>query len=182
VQKGYVEPRPEALALLAAQVDILKRGLSERGLATPEIGDRAGLLYKLLVDFKDMAEKELNGQALSGDDYAEIAGYGNALEYITTFPVRGQDQRSQSASIACITDLYTDPVTQEALQAGLGKPSVYYVVAPVEGKPTLTIGAGFSYYELLGPVDKKFTDSSWGREVVAGQAQAQPAWTSSFLR
>ncbi len=182
VQKGYVEPRPEALALLAAQVDILKRGLSERGLATPEIGDRAELLYKLLVDFKDMAEKELNGQALSGDDYAEIAGYGNALEYITTFPVHGQDQRSQSASIACITDLYTDPVTQEALQAGLGKPSVYYVVAPVEGKPTLTIGAGFSYYELLGPVDKKFTDSSWGREVVAGQAEAQPAWTSSFLR
>jgi Protein of unknown function (DUF3160) len=180
--KGYVEPRPESLALIAATLDMLKRGLNERGMATKEMNDRMDLLHELLLDFKGMAEKELNGQALSSDEYAEVAGFGDSLAYITTLPVPGEEQSSLRPSPALITDLYVDKTDQETLQGGLGTPNICYIVVPIDGKPSLAAGGGFSYYELVEPTDQKASDTSWSEAQSSGQLPAQPAWASSFLR
>lgn len=181
--KGYVEPRPEAFALLAATTDTLKRGLSERGLGLKETTQRLELLNQLLKALKGMAEKELHNEGLSAEEYQIIAGFGETLKYLTTFPVNEEGgQASESAYGSAVVDLYTDPGLGETLQAAIGRPFVYYVVAPVDGKPTLTVGAGFSYYEFLKATDQRVTDAAWRQSLSSGDVPNQPAWALLFLK
>lgn len=179
--KGYVEPRPEIFALLAATIDTLKRGLSEREMVFKEITDRLELLDRMLLAFKTIAEKELGNQPISSEENTLIAGFGDDFKYLTTFPISdGQD--SQSAQLSLLRDLYGDAVNGEVLQAGLGKPNLYYVIVPINGSLTLAIGAGFSYFESVKAVDQKLTDASWRESVNTGQLPPQPAWCTSFLK
>ena len=59
---GYVEPCPEALARLAMTVDMMRRGLSDRGMLDQRDGEKLSALYALLVKLKGAAEKELKGE------------------------------------------------------------------------------------------------------------------------
>ncbi|OFW57102.1 MAG: hypothetical protein A2W01_11140 [Candidatus Solincola sediminis] len=180
-EKGYVEPRPEAFAVLAATVDTLRRGLSERGMAVEEVTDRLELLNTRLLSFKGIAEKELGNQPISAEEYQLISGFGDSLKYLTGFPVSSAES-SLLRETGLIDDLYHDTINGEVLQAGLGKPNVYYVIVPVDGKLTLTIGGGFSYFESVKAEDQKLTDESWNESINSGQAPAQPAWCISFLK
>jgi hypothetical protein len=179
--KGYVEPRPEVYASLAATVDMMSRGFSERGLAATAT-ERLQDLYQLLVSLKDMAEKELRNETLSEDEYQVIAGIGDTLRSLETFTVAEGDgpPRVAGTYMPLITGVYTNPDFGEALEAAVGKPCVCYVIAPVEGRPTLTVGAGYSYYETVDPADEQLSDEEWREMIEAGLAPIPPAWTSSF--
>ena len=182
--KGYVEPRPEAFARLASTADMLRRGVEERNLAGAAVRERLDALYELLVGLKTMAEKELRNEPLSGDEYQAIADIGATLQYLTTFPASGEDGQATETdpSLAQVAEVYADATFGEVLEAAVGRPAVYYVIAPVEGKPTLTVGAGFTYYELVRPTGGRLTDQAWQEMLDTAQAPAPPAWTDSFLR
>jgi Protein of unknown function (DUF3160) len=169
---GYVEPRPEAFARLAAMADMLRRGLSDRGLASPAAAERLDSINQLLLGLKGMAEKELRNEPLTAEEYQFIAGIGDTLQYL-----EGTD-----SALALVTDAYTNSAFGEVLEAAVGRPVIYYVIAPVEGKPTLTVGAGFSYYEFIKPVGESLNDGSWRGMLDSGQIPAPPAWTTSFLQ
>jgi hypothetical protein len=179
---GYVEPRPEAFALLAAATDTLQRGFSERGLAIKDVNDRLAALNQILLALKVMAEKELRGQPLSAEDNGVIANFGNTLKYLTTAPVPGDPQRSQTPATGPVADLYVDSFNQQTLQAGLGRPTVCYVIAWADGKPTLLRGAGFSCYEAVKATEQKYDDSTWAAYFDSGQAPDLPAWTATFFK
>jgi len=183
-EQGYVEPCPEAFARLAAATDVIRRGLGERGLASVPIRERLDGLYELLLAFKGMAEKELNGEALSGDEYAAIANIGQTLQYLMTLPHEdeGGGSGQVDAFMPLVNEIYYDANYSEVLQAAVGRPVVYYVIAPVAGIPTVTMGAGFSYYEFVKPADGTLTDATWREAVEAGQLPEKPAWTTSFLQ
>lgn len=181
-EKGYVEPVPDAFARLSAAADMLKRGLEERDLLRPEVGERIEALRRLLLELKNMAEKELRNEALTAEEYAAIAGIGDTLEYLETFPAGGEEAVFEAAAgTALVVDAYSSADFGEVLQAAVGRPSLCYVVAPVEGRPTLTVGACFSYYELVRPAGERLSDEAWRRMLEAGQAPAALAWTSSFM-
>lgn len=184
--KGYVEPAPESFARLAAATDMLRRGLGERGLLRDAVGERLDALYRLLLSLKSMAEKELRGEALAAEEYAAIDGIGDTLEYLETFPA-GEGEGAGAAregepDMAAVSDAYADPYFGEVLQAAVGRAAVYYVVAPVEGVPTLTVGAGFSYHEFVKPLAQRLSDEAWRQVLDAGQVPTPLAWTASFLR
>ena len=182
-ERGYVEPRPKALAYLAAMVDMLRRGLSDRGLSSQALQERLDAFYELLLSLKTMAEKELRNETLTAEEYATVASIGNTLEYLETMPV---DEEGTSIigelSTALVSDIYADTNYGELLQAAVGRPAICYVIAPVDGRPTLTVGAGLSYYEFVKPVDDRLSDEAWREMVNAGQLPAAPAWTISFLQ
>jgi hypothetical protein len=82
-----------------------------------------------------------------------------------------------------IADVATDPTTQQVLEVGIGSVHEIYAVAPIpqdDGTLALTIVRGgiFSYYEF--PSDQRLTDEAWRAQLAAGQAPAQPAFTSGF--
>jgi len=184
VLKGYVEPLPEAFADLAATADMLRRGLQERGLAGEAVVQRLNALYQLLVDLKGIAEKELRGEPLTGEEYGIIEGIGDTMEYISTFPAEVEEELASQTDydMALVADVHTDPNYGEVLEVAVGRPAVYYVIAPVEGQPTLTVGAGLSYYELVRPAGDRLTDEAWQAMVAGGEVPEPPAWTHTFLQ
>ena len=183
-EKGYVEPLPEAFAKLAALADMLRRGLRERGLSDAESEERLDALHAMLLTLKAVAEKELRNEAPSAEEYAAVAAIGDTLSFICSLPLGDPEggHPSGGAYACAVSDLYRDPVYDEVLQAATGRPVTYYVIAPVEGRPTLTVGAGFSYYEFVRPAGGRYTTSSWSEAVGMGALPDPPAWTASFLR
>ncbi len=181
--KGYVEPLPEAYAKLAALADVMRRGLRERGLSDPESEGRLEALYGLLLTLKSVSEKELRSEVPTPEEYGAIAGIGETLSFIASLPLQGTEGREQpEADCACaVYDLYHDQVYDEYLQAGTGRPVTCYVIAPVEGRPTLTVGAGFSYYEFAKAASGRYTQGSWREALQAGAPPDPPAWSASFM-
>jgi hypothetical protein len=82
-----------------------------------------------------------------------------------------------------IADVATDPNNRQVLEVGVGRVHEIYVVAPIpqdDGSLALTVVRGgiFSYYEF--PSAQRLTDEAWRAQLGAGQAPAQPAFTSGF--
>jgi hypothetical protein len=182
-QAGYVEPCPEAYARLAAMTDMMRRGLQDRGLADVPSSERLDAFHQLLLGLKTMAEKELRGETLSAEEYAVIAGIGDTMQYLATFSVGEKEGAFEMDAVLPQTSAaYTDTGFGETLQVAVAKPLIYYVIVPVGGKPTLTTGAGYSYFEFVKPADSPVTDEAWREMVDSGQLPERPAWSSSFLQ
>ncbi len=180
-ERGYVEPRPEAFALMAADADCLRRGLGERGLLSESAAEKLEAFYRLATDLKRMAEKELLGQALSPEEHRVFAGLGEALLRLMAVP-GGEEGKLLVPEPCVLAEVYRDREEGTALAMALGKPAVYYVIAPVEGRPTLTLGAGYAFYELAGTGDTPFEQEEWRYAADSCGLPEPPAWTASFLR
>ncbi|MGQ9476360.1 MAG: DUF3160 domain-containing protein [Actinomycetota bacterium] len=178
--KGYVEPRPEIFALLAADADMLRRGLEERGLLSEAASRKLESFHALSLGLKAVAEKELQSQPLDPEEYEMVGSLGDTLRELVSVP--GGAGGSLVPDPSLIIEIYRDTGEGKAVQLALGRPSIYYVVAPVEGKPTLTVGAGYSLYELAGTMYSAPTAEEWRSMVQSGAMPETPAWTSSFLR
>jgi len=179
--KGYVEPQPEVYARLAALCKQMRVGLEERGLLNPEYTDKLSRMESLLLSLKTMAEKELSGQALTDQEYAQIRNIGDALEGITTFSaeVSGQITSEADERMAVVADVHTEGNSGQVLEEGVGDAFTIYVVAPVEGRQVVARGGVFSYYEFKQPMDDRLTDEAW--QALEPKPDL-PQWTASFIR
>ena len=174
---GYVEPRPEVFARLAALVNQSQRGLAKRGLLNPEFSNKFILLEALLESLIQMAQKELANENLSPEEQNQIRTIGDVLEVITSV----QDAELASATdgrLAIVADVHTDPNTDQVLEQGIGDAFTIWVIAPVDGQPTLTQGGIFSYYEFAWPLADRLTDEAWQ---ALEPKPKQPVWTQSFV-
>lgn len=179
--KGYVEPRPEVYALLAADADMLRRGLAERGLLSEDSARKLDSFYRLAMGLKSMAEKELTNQPLSAEEYSALEDFGDSLLELLAVPA-GEGGGYIVPDPSAIVEVYRDEEEGTALRLAVGRPTIYYVIAPVEGRPTLTVGAGYSFYELWGAGEAVPTPEEWRLTVGSGQVPEASAWTHSFLK
>jgi hypothetical protein len=179
--RGYVEPQPEVYARLAALAKQMRTGLEGRGLLDAEYRDKLERLESLLLSLKTMAEKELAGEALSGEEYELIRNIGGILEGITTFSAKVKEQITSEADerMAVVADVHTDVNTGQVLEEGVGDAFLIYTIAPVEGKLVATQGGVFSYYEFTQPMDDRLTDEAW--QALEPKPDL-PVWTESFAR
>jgi hypothetical protein len=186
---AYVEPVPEVFARIAALAAMTRAGLEQRGLLqllTPDpqggstLGPRLDGLAAKALSLKTLAEKELKGVPLTPDEHDNLRGFGGYLEDLVHW-ANGEAPEPEPAAV--IADVATDPTTQQVLEVGIGSVHEIYAVAPIpqdDGTLALTIVRGgiFSYYEF--PSDQRLTDEAWRAQLAAGQAPAQPAFTSGF--
>jgi hypothetical protein len=179
--KGYVEPQPEVYARLAALCRQMRVGLEDRGLLNPEYTDKLNRMESLLLSLKTMAEKELSGQTLTDEEYAQIRNIGEVLEGITTFSVEVSGQITSEADerMAIVADVHTEGNSGQVLEEGVGDAFTIYVVAPVEGQQVVTQGGVFSYYEFKQPMSDRLTDEAW--QALEPKPDL-PRWTASFTR
>jgi hypothetical protein len=197
--RGYVEPVPQFFARLAALTAMTSEGLSSRGML--EDADRSNLerLHGLATRFQAMAEKELNGEALTEDDYTLIRFYGGDLEHLVmasadsdTTDAFARQYMDEDPQAAVIADVATDPdhnadgISGPAvLEVAVGRVDELHAVVPLveaDGSISLQIAKGgvFSYHEFVWPAADRLTDEKWRALLEGGQAPPQPAWSSGF--
>jgi len=181
---GYVEPEPEVFARLAALASFTRRGLGGKGLLDGLFEGRLTDFEELMLSLKTIAEKELRNVAPTAEESALMCDFGTLMEELTTFPSSFGKQYENEADdfMAVIADVHTDPNTDECLEVGVGHPLDIYVIAPVNGVPTLTKGGIFSYHEFRRSLaDGRLTDEEWQKLQSGPDAVGMPAWTSGFL-
>jgi len=177
---GYVEPQPEVYARLAALTAQMRAGLADRGLLDDEMAWHLDTMEGLLLALKEISEKELRGEGLTGEEYDLIRGIGDALEGLTTFSSRVEGEITSEADerMALIADVHTDPNSGMVLEEGVGDAFPIYVVVSVEGQQMVAIGGVFSYYEFTWPMADRLTDEAWQG---MSPRPDRPAWTGSFI-
>ncbi len=187
--RGYVEPRPEVFASLAALSKMTREGLELRGLVSGTVDDDLKKMEELATSLKTISEKELANQQLTNDEYDIIRTYGGQLEHFwldvnkEEMAATGVDQRNylDQNPAALVADVATDPNGQ-VLEEGTGHIDDIYVVVPVDGKLRIAKGGVYSYYEFPQPLADRLTDAKW-REMVNdyNNPPKRPEWTSSFI-
>lgn len=182
--RGYVEPEPEVYARLAALASYMTEGLASRGLLNDMFDHRLADFERLMRQLMAISVKELENTPRTNDEYVAINNFGPVLEKIVTFPPEFQTQHGNDVDInmAVIADVHTDPNLNEALEVAVGHPLNLYVIAMIEGTPTLTRGAQFSYHEFKQPLSEgRLTDEEWQEMQGSANAVDMPVWTKSFL-
>jgi hypothetical protein len=194
--KGYVEPEPEFYARIAALIGMTRDGLVARGLleVTPDataISDYNNLndLYNLAMDLKHISEKELQGQALTENEYNLIQYYGGRLEHITMAAADPQEPGDQGNAnlndqdAAVVADVATGgPGLDQALEEGTGRIMEVYVVVPLEGKLLLARGGIYSQYEFAQPSANRLTDEQWRAQLDSGQVPPLGDWKTFIAK
>jgi hypothetical protein len=189
VAQSYVEPVPEVFARIAALAEMTRQGLEERGLIqlipmddeyAPTLGDRLDSIAFKALQFKAMAESELQGQPLTEEEENSLRSFGDYLEEMVIW-ANGEKPEPDPAAI--IADVATDPNTGEVLEVGIGNVHEIYAVAPIpqaDGSLALTVARGgiFSYYEF--PSRERLTDEAWRVKVKGGETPDQPVFTGGF--
>jgi hypothetical protein len=189
--RGYVEPNPYGYARLASLLRMTSEGLQSRGLLTDAARDNLEKMQDLVLSLKTISEKELNGVALSNDEYDLIRSYGGQLEHFwleankEEMAASGLDQSNylNQNPAAIVADVATDP-NGSVLEEGTGYTQEILVIVPVDGKLKLASGEVYSHYEFPWPIDDRLTDQKW-RDMVSGQSDKPlpplPDWTKSFI-
>ncbi len=181
--KGYVEPYPQLYDRIKALITQLREGLNSQGLLSTGPRGKLQQFEELLSSLTSISRKELQGEALGDEEYRLIWEIGSKLEGITRFSpelmkkiTSGTDQR-----MAVVADVHTDVNSQQVLEEGVGNPSIIYLIAPVEGKLTLTKGGAFSYYEFKQPMKDRLTDEKWQELLARRQGPKLQRWASEFV-
>jgi hypothetical protein len=188
IPHGYVEPNPEAFARLQALAEMTRDGLEARGLLSDRMRGNLANLIDLLRFLKTSAEKELNREALSEDDYMRIRFVGGELEALTLAAADCEDEEGpacrnlQDQKAALVADIATGPglTGLVVLEEAIGRPTSIYVVLP-DQPLRLSEGAVFTYYEFVLPAAERMTDETWQAKVDAGDTPPLPDWTQAFM-
>lgn len=188
---GYVEPNPEAFARLHALASMTYQGLQTRDLLDERMAGNLLNLQDLLAFLQTTAEKELNGEALSEEDYFRIRFFGGEIEALTyaaadcdaedTMMGTCRDLQDQKAAlVADVATGFNEDGELVVLEEAIGQPTRIFVVLPDEPL-RIAVGAVFSYYEFINPTDERLTDEEWQAMVAAGTQPPQPEWTQMFI-
>ncbi len=181
--RGYVEPNPEAYARLLALSEMTKEGLENRGLLDDVTRGNLDNLIEYLQFLLNISQKELNGQALTDEEYWRISYFGGWLE-ATTIAAADADESNgardylEDQKSALVADVATG--MGRVLEEGVGYPTLIYVVSP-EAPYHLTVGAVYTYYEFPMPTDQRLTDEVWREILESGNTPDAPEWTSTFI-
>ncbi|MBY8998167.1 MAG: DUF3160 domain-containing protein [Candidatus Thorarchaeota archaeon] len=179
--KGYVEPVPSLYARLASLCQMMISGLDSRSLLSSLMQEKLQKLHDFLLDLQTISIKELEGTALSDEEYELIQNSGAILGDVVALPTDVEYVSDADDAMAVIADVHTDPNSGEVLEEAVGNPMVILVAVPIDGQVVLTRGAVFSYYEFTWPMDDRLTDESWQDMLSQGEEPPLPAWTGSFV-
>jgi hypothetical protein len=189
---AYLEPQPDLFYGLADLADRLTTGLAKLGLAGEPDQDPLSLSRSItnMAGLGDhfrklgaLAEKELEGAALSPEDYRLVLA-----------PLGAVEQRAlagESPGLRVISAPQEMPLIpalsaiegegDQLLHVGTGLLNRIYVVVPLEGVLQVAQGGVYSYYEFPQLKLDRLTDTRWLQVLFSTQALDPPTWTGRFL-
>jgi hypothetical protein len=182
---GYVEPQPEVYARLAALTRMIVDGLESRLVLSD--AERSVLLELegWLVFLQDVARRELTGQALTAEEYGQLAEYGERIEKLTWGALEGETGPQapgpeRDYDIAAVISIAATEKVRRV--EAVGPIDEIYVVIERERERYLARGGMYSHYEFVLPSQEPLTDAMW-REMIANERMpARPEWVGAFLK
>lgn len=125
-----------------------------------------------------IAQKELNGEPLTEDEYYDILTFGPYLSILLQTLYQGEGEPDP---VALVTDVASNPSVGTVLQEGVGNVDYIFVVIPGPlDDLQLVRGGVFSYYEFIGDINQRMTDDEWRALVESGDLPPRPTWVSEF--
>lgn len=184
---GYVEPVPQFYSALKDCFALLENRI--KSLEFPEdkaLNETSVRFQNILGELEKIARKELAGEILTDEEYSFIEN----INYNLRIPkhglphyrdVSGEFMTEVDNKMPVVADVFTDLNSKMALEEAVGKPMKLYMVCPVDGEPTVCIGAVYSYYEFKQPIDKRLTDEEWRELIKQNKQPEQAEWVKSYL-
>ena len=83
------------------------------------------------------------------------------VQLVDLFVQKGLARESEGA---LVVDVATDP-NGSVLEMATGDPASIYVIVPFEGKPRITVGCVYSFYQFVQPISDRMTDKEWRRKL-----------------
>jgi hypothetical protein len=125
----------------------------------------AGVCTKLAA----LAQKQIRGDGPDRGDSKDLVYFGLTLAAFSdchfTHPID---------NVPKVARVFTNPATQKALNAGIGRPRFLYVLYPWAGREILCRGAVLPYLESQQM--RTFTDEEWKASLHGPQAPSVPSW------
>jgi len=183
--QGWVEPNPEAFGRLLSLTRMTRDGLMSYGILPEYMAYDLEFLEEKLIFLLDIAQRELNGEEITEDEYWELSWFGGWLETITIKAASDGESWggyfTEDDQAALVADVATDPGGQ-VLEEAIGRIFKIIVITPDGlGGLQLTEGGTFSYYEFPWPIGDRLTDEKWKEMIKQGLQPDRPEWTKSFI-
>ena len=124
------------------------------------------------LKLEELANKQLHHRPLSGEDERFYENFGQTLASFMGYDSNSFNEAHDDAPR--IADIYSDPMTGQVMEVGIGRPLVMYLLYPYGGKSILTHGAVLPYYEFS--CGDRLTDQSWADLLTTPAAPAPPDW------
>ncbi len=176
--KGYVEPNIPFFQrldeLVAQTIEVLK---GVEGIDIP----RLQAFRELVVQVRTIAEKQLAGKPLAGNEASLLDGYGPAIARLSYFEGNAWLSDENLPWMSLVADVHTEHMEAKTLEVATGGGVPIFVAVPYGGKLYLMVGGVYSYYEFLQPLAERLTDEAWRRRCERGDLPPMPAWTASFV-
>jgi len=187
---GYVEPDPPIYYRLSSLVNLLVKGLEQRGLlgGQSEAPDNlVSLLQGMRVlgaryqQLGDIAAKELDGTPLVESDYQLIqAPLGLAEERVWQSRKPTQMGATHPLDMPPVPVISAVEGTGDRIsEVGVGLVDRIYAVVPLDGKFYIAQGGIYSYYELSWPRVEQLNDGDWRRLIRYSEVDT-PVWEQNF--
>lgn len=194
---AYVEPVPALYNRLAHLGTLGLELTDELGADGFEVGAPQAFfrhLKEVSTTLEVIAQKEIDGQALTTDEYdflrgtieMELVGCGE-VQYDGWYGKLFFDQAKISEFEPTIADVHTAPTdalgnpTGWVLHAATGRPMLMVFTMEDCSGTRAYVGPISSYHSVLTEDFDRQTDSAWAQQL-ASDPPPRPTWTESFIR
>jgi hypothetical protein len=179
VPKGYVEPDLVFWNKIGDLAEVTLAGLRNRDMFPEEFAYKFETFINDVKFFQEIAAKELQNQKISDDDFEKLRLISNSLAKVAE-ALPGEDLTTKEKRAGIVADIHTDGVEGKILYEATGKPNLIYTAVKDINGTRLTVGAVYSHYEFIAPLEKRLTDEDWQSKVYDGSAPlpAEDKWTS----
>jgi hypothetical protein len=174
---GYVEPNIRFWKKALELIDLQEKTLERQQLLGEDIKRLNDDLREIAKFLLAVSEKEVNGEALTATEFDEISWVGGKIEWLT-FRILDTDHLPEKERlVALVADVYRH--NNNYLQEAVGLVDELYVIAEINGKPYLTRGTVFSYYEFTS--DAPLSDEQWQKRLLDDKTPPRPEWTRGIM-
>ena len=181
---GYVEPYPEFYRRISQTISHITMIIK----SYPELSNLISNFQQfeeVMGRLSEISDKEINGRALSEQDYQDISQFVIRLKSMTKFPPEADREVGLNISdaMALITDVHTDINSKTVLEEGIGPPFIIQVQIKKEGRINVFKGGIYSYFEFKQPAKDRLTDEKWQKSVLKDKGLTLlPDWYKYFLK
>lgn len=193
ITRAYVEPNIRFWKEAIETITQLAGVLEKYQLLTPDTRGMAETICEQAQFLLNVSEKELNGTAISDEDYDRLRYIGATYEDITLNLVLDDTEYGANWSlvtgadknVAIVADVYTsngdNNPNPSILYEAVGPADEIYVVVEIDGLLYLMRGAVFSYREFKWSIDKpRLTDEEWQEMLPQNPMLGVPSWMNEL--
>jgi hypothetical protein len=181
-RRNWVEPDPVAFARLVSATSLLRTGLAQRGLLSPQSGVLLDDTAELFGFFARVAGDELAGTPITEADNTRLTDVGGELSGLywrsSDLQPGGWPLGDQDAAV--VADIASSP--KGVLEVATGHFNRVYVLVPDDsGRFQVAAGGVYAYYEFTNPPGVRLNDTEWRAKLDAGTAPQRPAWEEAMF-